>query len=326
MKKGCSASITCTASYAFCSICPLFCIVLGALKLAQSQFGRRQVLTLGFLMAFCLPGQADDLDAQAQVLQQWQGRFEQEVDRRLDVPPADQQAYLELLQLSLTGAGITDVAAQAFVLVDRSPQVQAAFLIIKTAAGGWFWLGAIPVSTGKVGTFEHFTTPLGVFTHSLENPDFRSEGTFNKNHIRGYGLRGRRVFDFGWQLAERGWGAGGSSQMRLQMHATDPAVLAPRLGQVASEGCIRIPGTLNAFIDRHGVLDAAYEAALAEGQKLWIIQPGRPIVPWPGRYMVIVDSQATVRPDWSPLPAVSGVKLPVVAPAISASGVVSPIK
>jgi hypothetical protein len=301
---------------------------LPALNFVDMRLGRRQILALGCLMAFCPVGQADGLDAQANVLQQWQGRFDREVDRRLDVPTADQKVYLELLQLSLTGAGITDVAAQAFVLVDRSPQVQAAFLIVKTSAGGWFWLGASPVSTGKVGTFEHFTTPLGVFTHSLDNPDFRSEGTFNKNHIRGYGLRGRRVFDFGWQTAERGWGQGGTSQMRLQMHATDPTLLAPRLGQVASEGCIRIPGTLNAFIDKHGVLDAAYEAALADGQKLWIIQPGRPIVPWPGRYMVIVDSQTTERPAWSPIPEVPAgpsAKPPVVTPAVPVARVLSPM-
>lgn len=276
----------------------------------ELQLDRRQVLILGCLMAFSLRGQATTaVDAQAQALQQWREMFEREVDHRLDVPLEDQPPYLELLKLSLAGAGMTDEASQAFVLVDRNPLVQAAFLIVKTAAGGWFWLGATAVSTGKVGTFEHFKTPLGVFLHTLDNPDFRSEGAFNKNHIRGYGLRGRRVFDFGWQTAERGWGGGGNSQMRLQMHATDPKVLAPLLGQVASEGCIRIPGTLNAFIDHHGVLDVEYEIALAEGQKLWIIKPGRQIVPWPGRYMVIIDSQATLRPAWSPLP---GAKPPLV--------------
>jgi hypothetical protein len=235
-------------------------------------------------------------------LQRWREQFDREVDHRLDVPPADQQRYLQLLQQSLLEASITDMSAQAFVLVDRNPLVQATFVVWKTPAGAWFWLGSTAVSTGKIGTFEHFTTPLGVFAHSLDNPDFRAEGTLNKNHIRGYGLRGRRVFDFGWQLAERGWGGGGTSPMRLQMHATDPKVLEPRLGRVESEGCIRIPGTLNAFIDQHGVLDADYETALANGEKLWVIKPGRQLVPWPGRYMVIVDSQAAERPAWSPLP------------------------
>ena len=68
--------------------------------------------------------------------------------------------------------------------------------------GGWDWVGATAVSTGKTGTFEHFLTPLDDLAHTLDNPDFRAEGTFNKNHIRGYGLRGRRTFDFGWQTAD----------------------------------------------------------------------------------------------------------------------------
>ena len=272
---------------------------------------RRRLLLLGGLIAFSRHGHTDGAETGAAEPQRWREQFEREVDHRLDVPVADQQQYLELLKLSLAAAAITDTTAQAFVLVDRSPNVQAAFVVVKIPAGGWFWLGATAVSTGKVGTFEHFTTPLGVFPHSLDSPDFRAEGTLNKNHIRGYGLRNMRVFDFGWQLAERGWGDGGSSKMRLQMHATDPKVLEPRLGRVESEGCIRIPSTLNVFIDNHGVLDADYETALANGEKLWVIKPGRQIVPWPGRYMVIVDSQVTERPAWSPLP---GSTLPPIAP------------
>ena len=254
--------------------------------------------TLGRSNAATIPFAAGD-----EALAGWSELFAREVDHRLDVPPADQQGYVLLLQQALAAASISAVAGQSVVLVDRSPQVQAAMVLVRTQAGGWHWLGATAVSTGKTGRFEHFVTPLGVFAHTLDNPDFRAEGTFNKNHIRGYGLRGRRVFDFGWQLAERGWGDGGSSKMRLQMHATDPQVLEPRLGRVASEGCIRIPATLNVFLDVHGVLDADYEAAAASGQHLWILKPSRTTMPWPGRHMVIVDSQAAERPPWSPLPA-----------------------
>ena len=266
------------------------------------QPGRRGLLVSAGLLLFSKSGPAAAAQVADGDLHLWREQFERTVDHRLDVPPVNQQQYLELLKLSLLQGEITDTAAQAFVLVDRNPNVQAAFLVVKTVDSDWFWLGATAVSTGKVGTFEHFTTPLGVFAHSLDNPDFRAEGTLNKNRIRGYGARGRRIFDFGWQLAERGWGRGGISPMRLQMHATDPTVLEPRLGRVESEGCIRIPGTLNAFIDNHGVLDADYETALANGEKLWVIKPGRQLVPWPGRYMVIVDSQSIERPVWSPLP------------------------
>ena len=251
--------------------------------------------------------------------QQWREKFALEVDRRLDVPTEAQQRYLALLDAALTDAGLADLPAQTLVLVDRSVLVQAVFVLLRTPEKGWFWLGASPVSTGRVGSFDHFRTPVGVLAHSLDNPDFRSEGTFNQNHIRGYGVRGMRVFDFGWTQAERGWGAGGQSTMRLQMHATDPDTLEPRLGQPESKGCIRIPATLNVFLDRYGVLDADYGQALAQGKSLWVLRADRAPVPWPGRYLVIVDSQATEQPAWSPMP---GAKQ--AAPGASAAGAVAP--
>jgi hypothetical protein len=232
----------------------------------------------------------------------WRAQFAGEVDHRLDVPADAQVRYAALLDQALAAAGIA-APAQVVLVVDRSPQVQAAFLMLHTENDAWLLIGATAVSTGKVGTYNHFLTPLGVFPHTLDNPDFRAEGTRNENHIRGYGRRGMRVFDFGWQQAQRGWGSGAVSQMRLQMHATDPNVLEQRLGQVASEGCIRIPATLNTFLDKHGMLDAAYEQAVAAGDKIWVLNPERQTIAQPGRYMVIVDSLTARRPDWSPAPA-----------------------
>ena len=232
----------------------------------------------------------------------WGEQFVREVDHRLDVPLAEQARYFSLIDQVLADADLRQLPTQAFLLVDSSVQVQAAIVLVRREDGSWRWLGATAVSTGKVGSYDYFVTPPGVFAHSLENPDFRAEGTFNENHIRGYGLRGRRVFDFGWQDAERGWGKGGKSRMRLQMHATDPNVLESRLGRVASKGCIRIPATLNVFLDLHGVLDADYEAAEMAGRALWVLKPDRTTIPWPGRYMVIVDSGAVDRPAWAPLP------------------------
>jgi hypothetical protein len=138
-------------------------------------------------------------------------------------------------------------------------------------------------------------TPLGVFAQSHENADFRAEGTKNSLGIRGYGEKGMRVFDFGWVRTERGWGDGALGQMRLQMHATDPEYLEPRLGRAGSAGCIRIPATLDVFIDRHGLLDAAEEHR-------WLLRPDREPTPHPGRWLVVVDSARTTRPAWSPLP------------------------
>lgn len=79
--------------------------------------------------------------------------------------------------------------------------------------------------------------------------------------------------------------------MRLQMRATDRATLEPRPGRPVSKGCIRIPTTLNTFLDVHGVLDADSEAALAGRESLWALRTERQPVPWPGRYLVIVESR-----------------------------------
>lgn len=242
---------------------------------------------------------ADDVSADA-ALAAWPARFAAEVDRRLDVPVAEQHGYVALLDAALAAAGVRLDAPQALVMVDRDVRVQAAFVLVRTARGGWLWLGASPVSTGRTGAFDHFRTPLGVFPHSLDNPDFRAEGSFNEHHIRGYGRRGMRVFDCGWVDAERGWGRGGTSTMRLQMHATDPAVLEPRLGRPASKGCIRIPASLDTFIDRHALLDADHAAALAAGRPPWVLRTDREPVDWPGRFLVVVDSNRSDRPAWSP--------------------------
>lgn len=257
------------------------------------------LLTLGCLQAAAAAPSTTPDDA---AIDSWRRRFEATVDRRLQVPADEQRLYEGLLQAALAGHGIDVQAPQALLLVDRSTQVQAAFVLVKRSDAGWSWLGASPVSTGRVGRFDHFRTPLGVFPHGPSQPDFRAEGTFNENHIRGYGRRGLRVFDFGWVQAERGWGTGGLSPMRLQVHATDPTVLEPRLGQADSKGCIRIAATLNHFIDQHGLLDIDYEAAAALGKAHWVLKPDREPVPWPGRYLVVVDSGRAKRPAWAPPP------------------------
>ena len=86
-------------------------------------------------------------------------------------------------------------------------------------------------------------------------------------------------------------GGGGQSVMRLQMHATDRATLEPPPGRPVSNDCIRIPATLNTFLDVHGVLDADSEAALARRESHGVLRAERQPVPWPGRYLVIVESR-----------------------------------
>lgn len=112
-----------------------------------------------------------------------------------------------------------------------------------------------------------------------------------------------RIFDFGWVAAPMGWGNGAPGVLRLQMHATDPVLAEPLLGTPRSEGCVRIPARLNAFLDHHGVIDQAYDQTTNEGSNPWVLAADRTPTPSPGRYLVVVDSQQDERQVWSPRPA-----------------------
>lgn len=232
--------------------------------------------------------------------------FRREVDRRLEVPLHDQALYAQLLESALADAGLLFLPSQYLLLVDRNPRVQAVFVYWLDGRaplnGRMHFIGASPTSTGRPGRFDYFITPLAVFPHTLDNPDYRAEGTYNMLGNIALGRKGMRVYDFGWTEGERGWGRGGKGQMRLLLHATDPEHLEPYLGTPMSKGCIRIPATLNSFIDRYGLLDADYEQAMLKGRKFWVLRRDRTPTPWSGRYMAIVDSESLVRPRWSPDP------------------------
>ena len=227
------------------------------------------------------------------------GLFAKQVDRRLEVPEAEQREYGQRLADALAAAGLEHLPPQYVVLVDRDPYVQAVMLYWISPESEFLFVGASPASCGRLGEFEHFETPTGVFEHTVTHLDFRADGTKNEHGIRGYGVKGMRVYDFGWQKATRTWGKGGESYMRLQMHATDPDMLERRMGSPQSKGCIRIPATLNVFIDRYGLLDADYERAAREGKRFWVLRADRQPTAWSGRYLVVVDSERAQHPGWS---------------------------
>lgn len=224
--------------------------------------------------------------------------FEAEVDLRLLVPSEDLESYSASLTASLSSVGIAGLTPQFVALVDRNPKAQIFLLLWSSPGEKPLLIGATPVSTGKPGAYDYFKTPLGVFRHHPGNPDYRAEGTRNNHGVLGYGAKGTRIFDFGWQLGRRGWGAGGLSAMRLQMHATDAELLEPLLGAVRSKGCIRIPWSLNRFLDHRGILDADYEAAAALGARLPILLPSREPVIGAGRYLVVIDHPRTMPAAW----------------------------
>jgi hypothetical protein len=260
-------------------------------------FTRRKMTLSGLLGALLRSGHATesylDVAAEYAVL----------VDRRLAIDTESSQLYGQLAIDKLAQAGLHGLAPQYLLLVDRSPQVQAILVFIIGFNKYPDLIGASPVSTGRPSGFDHFETPEGVFSHTTANLDFRSMGTKNELGIRGYGAKGMRVYDFGWQQARKGWGDRATGLMRLQMHATDPDLLEHRLGSAQSKGCIRIPATLNRLIDTYGLLDADYESALRAGRSLWMLAPGRTPTPWSGRYLIVVDTGSRRRPSWSPTPA-----------------------
>jgi hypothetical protein len=138
----------------------------------------------------------------------------------------------------------------------------------------------------------YFLTPIGVFLHTDAILDWRAEGTFNAQHIRGLGLKGMRVWDFGWQHTQAGW-AEGEADIRLLLHATDPDYPERRLGRPASKGCVRIPAPMNVFLDRHGVLDSDYErAANTDNRYEALLLPDRVPTPLAGNAMVVIDTSA----------------------------------
>jgi hypothetical protein len=94
--------------------------------------------------------------------------------------------------------------------------------------GAWTSLGGTKVSTGQTGRRDYYLTPTDVLVHADLILDWRAEGTFNEHHIRGLGLKGMRVWDFGWQRVTKGWGTGEEGDIRL--------LLLDRTQPISNEG------------------------------------------------------------------------------------------
>lgn len=248
------------------------------------------------LLGWCVAALAFDPVADMAV------RYGAQVDRRLSVPAGEARHYGRLAGEALAKAGMTPAGPEYLVLVDRNPNIQALFLFFRSGDGESQLVGASPVSTGRTGGVDQFETPLGVFAHTTANPDFRAEGSRNSEGLLGYGVKGMRIFDFGRQRVPKGWGNGAVSEMRLKMHATDPDLLERRLGSAQSSGGIRIPASLNRLLDHYGLLDADYERARREGHELPVLDSQSEPVPFPGRYLIVIDSGREDRPEWSPGP------------------------
>lgn len=212
----------------------------------------------------------------------------------------------------LHATGTTIDTPQLVVVVDRNPGAELLqVMVAEPDPRGTLWMsvGATKVSTGQAGRKDYYITPVGVFAHTDAILDFRALGTVNENGVRGLGIAGLRVWDFGWRWAVKGWRSDGDSgDIRLQMHGTDPDLLEGRLGRPASEGCVRVSTAMNRFMDRHGILDADYEhAAIDDVSYRALLLPNRVPSPLAGRLLIVIDShlpldtpptQASRPADW----------------------------
>lgn len=238
-----------------------------------------------------LPAALDPTETEAAAAR-LQADMREQVHDLVRQTPASMQRWINMARAMLTAHGTPIDRAQVLVVVDRNPRVQQLALVVAQPDAPWIVLGGTHVSTGQPNRHGYYITPTGVFLHDGSILDYRAEGTFNENHIRGLGVKGMRVWDFGWQSAPKGWlHTGERGQIRLLMHATDPANLARRIGRPASEGCMRVPADVNRFMDRHGVLDVDYQqvATLDVAYRAILSNDANP-TPLAGDKLVIVDS------------------------------------
>lgn len=247
---------------------------------------RRRVLVLIVVAFFVAPARA----AQTDVLRDVQNAFEREVGG-IGVDSIYREKLMRQAEDHIRQSRQFDVS-QFFLLVDRSHEVQKAFLAFyDTTEGKVTLIGGEPISTGNPKRHGFFETPTGIFENKPANMSYRALGTKNSKGWRGLGAKGSRVWDLGWQRTVKGRGE--PMDIRLLIHATDPEFGEPRLGRVDSKGCIRIPAQFNRFLDYHGVLDQEYEASV---KAKYVLPAKRSPVPFAGKFIVVIDSEESREP------------------------------
>lgn len=239
-------------------------------------FGRRHLLIAACSAALPFSARGVGVYTPHELAQSFVSR----VPQSLRPPEREVRLYGAIAELHLMTHRQALEAPQYMLVVDKCPQVQAAFLLWRLVAGHHQLVGAAPVSTGDEARGDAFETPQGVFEHQDQEGQAGS----------------RRVYDFGMQRTRvtLASGKGKLVDMRLQMRAADRAS-ERLLGTAHSDGCILLPATLVDFIDEFGLLDGA-------GQGEAPRRASRHVLPFRGRHIVVVDSERDERPSWSPSP------------------------
>jgi hypothetical protein len=272
----------------FVSIIGMLLVVAGCFQAPAPRLGGPDALPARPAIAKAPPLPSIDVDGEAARLR---AALASEVPAAIVDTPVEGQAWIALSRAAVAGGNQSIDRPQILVVVDRNPGVQQLRLVLARTDAAWQDLGGSEVSTGEAGRRGYYVTPIGIFPHTDLILDWRAAGTFNSQHIRGLGRKGMRVWDFGWQEAARGWGTQDEGEIRLLMHATDPAYLEQRLGHPASKGCVRVPDAMNRFLDRHGILDADYErTARLDRRFAGLLLPDRIPTPLAGNMLVVVDS------------------------------------
>ena len=152
-----------------------------------------------------LPLPALSLPAASVEAARLQAAFAREVHDAVPETAATGQRWMMLARTMLAEHGEAIDRAQLVVVVDPNPHVQKLALLVALPSAPWLVIGGTHLSTGQPNRHGYYITPTGVFLHDASILDYRAQGTFNENHIRGLGLKGMRVWDFGWQWAVKGW-------------------------------------------------------------------------------------------------------------------------
>lgn len=207
---------------------------------------------------------------------------------------ADYSAFLKsetTSYLAQAPSNFDKTVSQYFIVVDSSFKKQNLLLAFWDANTQSFQLSSnmTKVSTGRTGSVHHYITPTGWVEQIPDNGTYRAQGTKNENGIRGYGVKGMRVWDFGWQNAYTGWLKKPElRQIRMQMHATDPQFLEQRLGNPASAGCIRLSAETNQFLDNHAIIDKKIEGS----SQAWTLKKDRTPVANEGSFVLVINSDS----------------------------------
>lgn len=201
-------------------------------------------------------------------------RFDAAVAEKLKVPQNEVWIYAGLAEAELAGHPDGLAGPQYLLVVDSCAYIQTAFLFWRLLPGRFELVGAAPASTGTAQRPGCVETPCGVFPQASAWDAGRAMAS--------------RVYDFGTQRARRGPGAG-FAPLHLQARA---AVGRHRalLGTAQTDGRVLLPPSLVAFLDSHGVLDA---------QRTDRTTPQGDVLPFAGRYMVVIDSEREERPEWA---------------------------